>query len=251
MHRVNHMKLEREETGDTYSFCTRFKSFSFNLNCYGTHVIIRESCSRRTFTISIDAEGCYWLASQLLQIMGNRQDGEVFRTFRKGNYRLTITKGGNKAGEFLKLMKVENGTVKSLMIPKERNGAGWSNFYVYINGFFKCEKLKMINAEKIRVARVSRTEDAPGYEMIKDWKMAMIIFRSNTRMSWYAITRKLEAIIKRKAKVNQVVVDRAIFYCVEVDELKALLMNSEQLSSPKTLVRMVNWKKEDHWENYK
>ena len=124
MYRFNHIQLERWETGGTYSFSTRFKCFSFNINDYGTRVIIRESCAGRTFTISIDVEGCYWLASQLSQIMGNRQDEEVFRTFRKGNYRLSITRGGNKAGEFLKLMKVENGTVKTSVIQRKEMELG-------------------------------------------------------------------------------------------------------------------------------
>ena len=160
-----------------------------------------------------------------------------------------INRGGNKAGEFIKLMKVENGTVKSLMIPKESNGAGWSNFYIYIKGFFNCDKKMVLNVGKIRNAGVNTMEEEPVSEMIKDWRKAITIFCSNTKMSWKEISSKLGAIIKRKAEVSQVAADRAIFWCLEADELEGLLLQSEQLSSLKSQVRMVNWKKEDHWEN--
>ena len=96
---------------------------------------------------------------------------------------------------------------------------------------------------------MSTKEDESVYEMIKDWRKAITIFCSNTSMSWKEISSKLEAIIKRKAEVNQVATDRAIFWCLEADELKGLLLQSEQLSSLKSQVRVVNWKKEDHWEN--
>ena len=135
------------------------------------------------------------------------------------------------------------------MIPKEKNGAGWSNFYVYIKGFFNCDKQNEMNIGRIRDAGVSRIEDKSNSEKIKDWRKAITIYLSNTRMSWKEISRKLEAIIKRKAEVNQVAADRAIFQCLEVEELNGLLMKPEQLSSHKTYVKMENWKKEDHWEN--
>ena len=69
------------------------------------------------------------------------------------------------------------------------------------------------------------------------------------KMPWKEISRKLETIIKRKAEINQVAADRAIFWCVEVEELNGLMIKPEQMSSHNTYVKMENWKKEDHWEN--
>ena len=85
--------------------------------------------------------------------MGNCQK-EVLRTFRKGIYRLCLFRGESKAGEFMKLMKVENGKVKSLMIPKEKDGAGWSNFYVYVKSFFICDNQKEKKIGRLMEARV-------------------------------------------------------------------------------------------------
>ena len=161
---------------------------------------------------------------------------------------MCIIRGVNKAGEFLKLMKVEHGTVKTLMIPKEGNGAGWSNFYVYIKGFFNYEKQKMMSVERLRDAGVSRFKDESDAVLTKDWRKAVTIYRSNTKMSWKEISTKLEAIINRKPEVNQVAVDRAILWCSEPAEVNGLLKNSDQLSSQKTFVKMKNWKK-DHWED--
>ena len=232
-----------------YSFRTRCNSFSFRLNDYGSHVIIQESHLGRIFTLSLDVDGCIWISNQFSQSMDMRQDEDELRTFRKDNYRLSLIRGENKAGELLKLMKVENGKVNSLVIPKEKDGAGWSNFYVYIKGFFNSKKQKVTYLGRSRDVSGSIKEDKVGYERIKDWKKAVTIFRSNTRMPWREISRKLEILIKWKAEVSQLATDRAIFWCFEEKELNGLLLKPEQLSSNNTYVKMKKWKKEDHWEN--
>ena len=43
---------------------------------------------------------------------------------------------------------------------------------------------------------------------IKDWKRAIIIYRTNTRISWGDICGKLGSITKRKSEVFQIIVDR-------------------------------------------
>lgn len=45
---------------------------------------------------------------------------------------------------------------------------------------------------------------------LKDWKKAITIYRTNTRMSWGEINGKLESITKRKSEVFQVAADRTI-----------------------------------------
>ena len=229
-----------------YSFRTRSNSFSFRLNDLWSHVIIQESYLGRTFNLSLDVNGCKWISNQLSQTMEKRHVEERVRTFRKDNYRLCLIRGENKAGEFMKLMKVEDGKVNSLVIPKEKDGVGWSNFYVYIKGFFVGNKQKGIYIGRTRDGSVTNGENKVDFVKIKDWNKAVTIFRSNTRMHWREISRKLENLIKRKAEVRQVSVDRAIFWCFEVKELDNLLMKPEILSSNHTYVNMKKWQKEDH-----
>ena len=174
---------------------------------------------------------------------------EGVRTFRTDKYRLCLIRGENKARQFLKVMKVENGKVNSLMIPKDKDGVGWSNFYVFIKGFFSSKNQLESYTGRNYDVRVSSKEVKVDSGKIKDWKKAVTIFRSNTRMPWREISRRLEALINRKADVSQVATDRAIFWCYEVNELNDLLMKPEQLSSKVTCVRVKKWKKEDHWEN--
>ena len=174
---------------------------------------------------------------------------EGFRTLRTVNYRLSLLRGENKAGEFMRLMKVENGKVNSLMIPKEKDGARWSNFYVYIKGFFNNNKQKDSYIGLSREVRVGNKKDMVDSEMRKDWKKAITIFRSNTKMPWRIISTKLEAVIKRKVELSQVATDRAILWCFEMKEFNDLLLRPHQLSSNNTYVKMKKWEKEDHWEN--
>ena len=257
--------------GAKYTFSTRSKSFSFSLNDYGSAVLIHESHKGRKYSMSIEAEGCKWLSTQLLQMMEVYQEEEFFRTFRNDRYRLTLTRRANKAGEFLSVSKVENGTEKSLMIPKEKDGAGWSNFYVYIKGFFNGNNQNEGNKGRIKDPWFCNPESRePGFGddaetenrvstdhlgdkealmAAKNCMMAITIYRSNTRTSWGDINRKLDSTIKRKSEVFPVAADRAIFWCLEEKELKGLLLNSDQLSSFKTHIKMERWRKEDHWEN--
>ena len=77
---------------------------------------------------------------------------------------------------------MENGKVNSLVIPKEKDGAGWSNFYVYIKGFFNYKIQKVSYIGRSREASVSNKKDKLDSEKIKDWKKAITIFRPNTKM---------------------------------------------------------------------
>ena len=80
---------------------------------------------------------------------------------------------------------------------------------------------------------------------VKDCKLAITIYRTNTRTSWGDISsRKLESTIKRKSEVFPVAMDRAIFWCLEEQEFKGLLLKPDQLSSYKTYVKMERWSKE-------
>ena len=58
---------------------------------------------------------------------------------------------------------MENGKVKTLMIPKEKDGAGWSNFYVHIKGFFDGGSKNEANKVRIKdVCLRSRESKEPG-----------------------------------------------------------------------------------------
>ena len=86
-------------------------------------------------------------------------------------------------------------------------------------------------------------------EDFKSWKMVVTLYRSNTRLSWGEISRKLESITRRKSKVFQVAVDRAIYWCLKEQELDDLLAKPFQLSLPLTNVKIGRWKKDDHWQD--
>ena len=86
--------------GVSYCFRTRHKSFSFKLNDFGSELIIQESSIGRSFTISLEADGCKWLASQLLQIMGNRPNKEVLRTLEKVSTDCVSSEGKIRLGSF-------------------------------------------------------------------------------------------------------------------------------------------------------
>ena len=108
---------------------------------------------------------------------------------------------------------------------------------------------KEVKRVRPTAANHQRNEDNAGLKETKDWKLAVTIHRTNTKMSWGVISRKLEGITKRKSVVFQMAADRAVFWCWKEEELNGLMLKPDQLSSINTYVKMVRWSKDDHWFN--
>ena len=51
---------------------------------------------------------------------------------------------------------------------------------------------------EVRSRNIQSIKDDQVSKAIKDWKWAVTIFRTNTRISWREVSRKLESITKRK-----------------------------------------------------
>ena len=135
---------------------------------------------------------------------------------------------------------MRNGKVRNVLVPGGRSLWGWKKMAECLDNladkrFWKRGTDRTV-ANEFRPVNIPTVKDKQDSNAIKDWKMAITIYRTNTRMSWGDISRKLESITKRKSEVFQVAADRAIFWCREKQELEGLLLKPDQLSSYKTYV---------------
>ena len=227
--------------------------FVIQLSNDGGSVIVSEKTRQAIFDLKVDIAAAVWLKESLEEALVNGDVGQFVRKYRGSNFVLIAEKFGNKKGVFMKFSRVCNGEVHHIMVPGGNFLWGWKKMAEclgYIVGRRSPRKIvdrsfpivnKSIDVQKGLVKQVS--------EETKNWKMAITIYRTNTRMSWQEVSRKLESITKRKSGVCQVAADRAIFWCLNKQELEGLLLKPFQLSSYKTNVKMARWKKDDHWQD--
>ena len=180
-----------------------------------------------------------WLRRVVIEAIRLGKEGNFRRSFRGGNYQLIVDSSKNKAGCFLRVLKIQNGNTRMVIIPAEYAFKGWEKFGDCMQSFFSNKNSNFGDT----------LEDKQESLALRDWKRAITVYRSNTRLYWEEISGRLESITKRKSDLFQVAADRAIFWCWEEQEFERLLSKPDQLSDYKTKVSMGRWRKEDHWQN--
>ena len=220
-------------------FKTKFKTFWFTLDESGSFIKIVERNKYNSYDLEFDLGGGCWLRRVVEEAVRLGKEGNFRRLFRGGNYHLVVDSSKNKAGCFLRVMKIQNGENKKVIIPVEYAFKGWEKFGECLQSFFSNINNKNGKTDK------GKKE----YVALKDCKRVVTVYRSNTRSSWGEIREKLESITKRESELLQIVADRAIFWVRQEQEIEALLFNSDQLSTYKTMVTKGRWRKEDHWQN--
>ena len=129
MFRLDYKHFDKE-------FRTKFKVFSFSLLERGSVIRITEWRKTVNYSIKVDLGGADWIRDSVHSILKINQVDEFKRFYRTHNYRLILECERNRAGKFLKICKVQNGTLNYLFIPEEINCHGWKNFCYCLDSFF-------------------------------------------------------------------------------------------------------------------
>ena len=117
-------------------FRTKYKVFSFSLVDRGSVVRIIEWRKTVSSSIKLDFGGIAWLREAITSILRQNPAVEFKRFYRTHNYRVILESSRNNAGRFMKICKIQNGTLNYLFIPEEINCQGWKNFCCYLDSFF-------------------------------------------------------------------------------------------------------------------
>ena len=251
MLRMEYKHFEKE-------FRTKFKLFSFSLVGRGSVVRIIERRKTETFSINLDLGGAAWLSDAIKSILQQNKGEEFKRLFRAHDYRVILESSRNSAGRFMKICKIQYGTLSSLFIPEETNCQGWKKFYSSLDSFFATKKVQ-------RKERLEITEDKQQHEgrmeykqrrkeevedqQIRDWRKAMVIYRNTIHISWGELRKRVEVSLRRKVEVTPLAVDRAIIWCQNEEEISSLLSNPLQFSNGKNHVKLERWNQFAHWDN--
>ena len=234
-------------------FRIEHKVFACYLSNDGGSVCISERTRLASFEMKVSVAAAVWMRETLEKVIVKGGAGQFVSKYRGPSSVLIAERLENQRGVFLRFSQVRNGVIRNIMVPGGRFWWGWKKMVDCLGNTvgrrFTKKGVDISFHNGARSRNIPSNEDKQVSTTIKVWKLAVTIFRSNTSMSWGEVSRKLEFITNRKSEVFQVAADRAIFWCMEEQEVASLLRKPEQLSSNKTLVNMERWKKEHHWQN--
>ena len=109
-------------------FKTKFKSFLFTLDESGCFIRIVEKNIFNSYVLEVDLGGGDWLRRVAEEAVRVGKEGIFRRIFRGRNYHLAVDSNKNKAGFFLRVMKIQNGETMKVIIPAEYAFKGWEKF---------------------------------------------------------------------------------------------------------------------------
>ena len=264
-------------------FRTSFKVFSFSLVDRGSAVKINERTKNATYSVKLDLGGANWLRESVHNILRINQVEDFRRFYRTHNYRLILECARNGAGRFLKLCKVQNGTLNYLFIPKESKWQGWRNLCCCLDSFFvnkyvqpkdrlgfsvrnqfqvsskgvekesyseEWENLKAKSTAQMQEGIKSLKQEGMGNKhQRKDWRKAVVVYRNTKYLSWGEISKRIQTKFRRAVGLVSLAADRAILWCLDEEEVSSLISKPLQFSKGRHQVRIERWNMYAHWDN--
>ena len=136
-------------------FRTKFKVFSFSLVDRGSAAKINEWRKNVNYSIKLDLGGADWLRESVHNILRINLVEDFKRFYRTHSYGLIVETVRNGAGRFLKICKVQNGTLNYLFIPEEIKWQGWRNLCLCLDSFFVSKDVQPKDSLRFLVRKVS------------------------------------------------------------------------------------------------
>ena len=128
MNRGSHTRVRRVYKHFDRDFRTKHKVFLFRLGDSGGKIIITEKNRNKNFVIEVDLGGGEWLYRIAGEALKIGRIGTFIRKYRGSNYHLLAECSTNSAGWFLKVMKIQNGVIRTIVVPAEHGDRGWVLF---------------------------------------------------------------------------------------------------------------------------
>ena len=242
MSRVFYKHLDRE-------FRTEHKLFLLSVEKGGQVVKIVEQNCLKDFSLSFQLGGANWLCDIILEAVEFEGKNAFFKKFRGNSYVLLAMIDTNKRGSFLRIDKLHQGKMSSIIVPNGIQSSGRSDLR-------RC-LLSMLGRERKVVE--GRKEGNRGYEenshvlglkdVQKNWRLAVVIYRSSSTESWKGIREGLCRRLGRLVDLSTLHANRAILWCRDEKEKRELLrFELCKLHNVKP-VKVVLWSQQEHWED--
>ena len=120
MSTVLYKHLDRE-------FRTEHKLFLLSVGKGGQSIKIVERTRVNDFILFVELGGANWLCAIILEAVEFNGNNGFFRKFRGNSYVLLVMTHSNRRGRFLRIEKVHEGKLTSIMVPNGFDSTGWSD----------------------------------------------------------------------------------------------------------------------------
>ena len=242
MRSVSYKHLDRE-------FRTEHKLFLITVEKGGQSVNIVERTRVKDFNLSFELGGVNWLCDITLEAIEFHGKNGFLRKFRGSSYVLLAMIDTNSRGSFLRLDKLQEGKLSSIFVPNGIQSSGWRDLRNCL--------LSMLGKERLMEERriEGNVLDGDKYRFFglkgeqKNWRLAVVIYRSSSKESWERIKVGLSRRLGRMVDLSMLYANRAILWCKD-EKKKCQLLRFEycKLKSVKP-VKVVQWSQQQHWED--
>ncbi|EXB80244.1 hypothetical protein L484_025093 [Morus notabilis] len=235
-------------------FRTKHKVFILQITDYGQSIRITERNRVASFDVNLDLGGAFWLMEVVSQAADAKKDGAFLRKYKGSSYVLVVEVKRNSKGEFLKVMRINRGEVKNVIIPGEENKKGWRDLSRCLENFF-CKKSQ--TSKNKTLMRKDFTRAAAKHQGILDvreekrWERAVVAYRDWMEEGWTEISKGLSEKLERKVRVSPLFADRAILWCQSDYERDTLVKEGSVHIRNQHAITIKRWCIETHWKNVK
>ena len=242
MSRVSYKHLDRE-------FRTEHKLFLLTVERGGKSVKIVERNRVKDFILSFELGGANWLCDTILEAVDFQGKNGFLRKFRGSSYVLLAMIDTNRRGRFFRLEKLQEGKLSSIVVPNGIKSSGWRDLRNCMMSILGRERMvdDRSNEGNVFYGEKCRFLGSKGEQ--KNWRLAVVIYRSSSRDSWEGIRVGLSRKLGRRIDLSTLHANRAILWCRDAKEKSEMLRSESCKLNNVKYVKVMQWSLQQHWED--
>ena len=166
----------------------------------------------------------------------------------------------------LKVIKIQNGTIRNIVVPAEHEYSGWVKFEKCLKSFF-LKKIGKSNGDVTNASKSARDQkQASGKPIVMEESklvgqteseqsstvklpsLAVVILKQTSHISWGLVKEQMRKKLGRLAEVVPFADDRAVLWCANEDELKSVLEKGELFRGQVFIAKIKKRNMYMHWQ---
>ena len=241
-----------------WSFRLEQKVFVLHLLRDGGGINISERTRFRSFEMELCVTAAVWCLEVMQEVVLVEDKQEFVRKFRGPNFVLLAEKTFSRKGFFLRLTKLSNGLLKTIIVPEGTSRWGWRKLVDCLDnlvgkrflsshrgtrqGSFQGARMHkdvrthFNSGTKNKVQIQGNRDDEGGKwdgdcvvdESKKGWRQAVLIVRACFNMQWRNIQLGLDKLFNFHLDITPFAADRAILWCVNDEQKRKLALAPSQ-----------------------
>ena len=203
----------------------------------------------KDFYLSFELGGANWLCNIILEALESQGKSGFFRKFRGNSYVLLVMIDTNNRGSFLRIEKLHEGKLRSIIVPKGFQSNGWRDLRRCILSILGKDRSFVERSKEGKMLFEEKSQFFGPKGVQKNLRLAVVIYRSSSNETWEGIKDGLCRRLRRFVDLSVLHANRAILWCKdEIEKSEMLSSDFLKLNNVKS-VKVVQWSHQQHWED--